>query len=116
MQAAFHAAHRRVYAHADPSMAVEIVDLRLTIHGSMPKPGLPVLARGKGPAPAASSRQVLVGSTRTNVPVWARAALKAGQTIAGPGLVDQDDTTCFLPPGWTGLVHDNGNLLLTRTR
>ena len=114
--AAFHAMHRRVYSHADPTMAVEIVDLRLGIHGTMPKPAPPELARGSGPAPAGSHRSVLVGHALVPVPVWARATLKAGQTITGPGLVDQDDTTCFVPPGWTGLVHANGNLLLERAR
>jgi hypothetical protein len=28
--------------------------------------------------------------------------------------VEQDDTTTLVEPGWTGMVLDNGNLLLTR--
>jgi len=113
---AFHAMHRRVYAHADPTDPTELVDLRLTIHGTMPKPGAAALARGSGAAPPSGRRSVLSGKAMTLAPVWRRTDMLAGQTIAGPGLVDQDDTTTFVAPGWIGTVHDNGNLLLERVR
>jgi N-methylhydantoinase A len=40
VEAAFHDAHSRVYGHADPTMPAEIVDLRLTVIGTRPKPPL----------------------------------------------------------------------------
>jgi N-methylhydantoinase A len=105
-----------VYAHADSSVKVEIVDLRLMIAGTMPKPVFPELAvaDAPGPAPARGSRVLLGRLGAEAVAVWRRTDLRAGHTISGPGLVDQDDTTVHLPAGWTGRVSRSGNLLLER--
>jgi N-methylhydantoinase A len=40
--------------------------------------------------------------------------MPAGLKIQGPAIVEQDDTTTLVEPGWHGTVLDNGNLLLTR--
>ncbi len=114
--ATFHDVHRRVYAHADPTVAVEVVDLRLMIAGVMPKPSFPRLppAAAPGPALPAGRRRLLTGDGGDEVPAWRRQDLRARQTIAGPGVVDQDDTTVFLPAGWGGTVSETGNLILRR--
>lgn len=114
---AFHEMHRRVYAHADPSVAVEVVDLRLMIAGTMPKPAFPKLEAAARPGPAApyGQRAVSANGGARDVPVWRRGDLRAGHTLAGPGLVDQDDTTVFVAAGWVGTVRESGNLLLQRT-
>jgi len=114
---AFHEMHRRVYAHADPSVAVEVNDLRLMIAGTMPKPVFPKLEAAAQPGSAApyGRRPVLVNGSARDVPVWRRGDLRAGHTLAGPGLVDQDDTTVFVAAGWVGTVRASGNLLLQRS-
>jgi N-methylhydantoinase A len=115
--AAFHEMHRRVYAHADPSVAVEVVDLRLMIAGTMPKPAFPRLEAATEPGPATPSghRSILVDGSARDVPIWRRGDLRAGHVVAGPGLVDQDDTTVFVAAGWIGTVRESGNLLLQRS-
>jgi N-methylhydantoinase A len=40
--------------------------------------------------------------------------MPADLTFTGPAIVEQDDTTTLVEPGWRGIVLDNGNLLLTR--
>ena len=35
--------------------------------------------------------------------------------MSGPALVDQNDTTVYLPPGWNGTVHASGSLILEHT-
>jgi N-methylhydantoinase A len=114
---AFHAAHERVYAHAQRGAPVELIDLRLRVTGATPQPPLPVperVAPGT-PAPLSGRRRVLLEHGAAEVPVHHRTALLAGHTLAGPALVDQDDTTTFLPPGWTGVVHESGSLILARS-
>lgn len=113
---AFHDMHRQVYAHADQTLPPEVVDLRVLVMGAMPKPALPALAEAPGQeAPRlAGERQVFIDRASRRVPVWRRRDLLAGHCLTGPGLVDQDDTTVFLPPGWSGRVHESGNLLLRR--
>jgi N-methylhydantoinase A len=44
--------------------------------------------------------------------VYDRAALKAGDTFSGPAIIEQDDTTTLLAPGWRCQVDAAGNLML----
>ena len=46
--------------------------------------------------------------------IYHRAALPVGLNFAGPAIIEQDDTTTLVEPGWRGTVLDNGNLLLRR--
>lgn len=115
---AFHAAHERVYSHTQPGAPVELIDLRLRIVGSTTKPPLPAPGSVPAgtPAPVAARRQLLESAAGpSDVPVHRRAELAGGHVMAGPALVDQDDTTVYLPPGWRGTVHASGSLLLENT-
>jgi N-methylhydantoinase A/oxoprolinase/acetone carboxylase beta subunit len=44
--------------------------------------------------------------------IFDRAAMPAGMTFAGPAIVEQDDTTTLVEPGWHGRVLEDGTLLL----
>ena len=44
--------------------------------------------------------------------IVARAALVAGDRLAGPAIVEQDDTTTLIPPGWTALTAQDGIMTL----
>ena len=82
-----------------------------------PKPPLPVpeaVAEGT-PAQRAGSRRVLLDDGAAEVAVHRRTELRAGHAIVGPALVDQDDTTTFVPRGWRGQVHAAGSLVLERS-
>src|SRR5262249_58663884 len=50
-----------------------------------------------------------------DVAVYDRAALKAGDAFDGPAIIEQDDTTTLLMPGWRAHVDGLGNLVLERT-
>jgi N-methylhydantoinase A len=113
---AFHARHLAMFAHANSAAPVEVVDLRLTIAGSTRKPR----AGGKPPSAVCSphdgrTRPVVVGGRFQPVPVVARQALTVGASIAGPAIVEQDDTTIFVAPGWNALSHSSGTLIMERT-
>ncbi|HYF17564.1 MAG TPA: hydantoinase/oxoprolinase family protein [Ramlibacter sp.] len=114
---AFHAAHERVYAHSQRGAPVELIDLRLKVSGATPKPPLPVPASAPGgtDAPRTGTRRVLLDEGATDVVVHRRADLLAGHRLQGPALVDQDDTTTFVPRGWRGHVHAAGSLILERS-
>jgi N-methylhydantoinase A len=45
-------------------------------------------------------------------PIYDRAELRSGQTIAGPAIVEQFDSTTVLYPGDRLKVDDVGNLLV----
>jgi N-methylhydantoinase A len=60
------------------------------------------------------TRAVRLDGERLEARVHARGDLGRGQTLAGPALVEQEDTTVLLPPGFGGEVDRHGNLWIRR--
>jgi len=109
--AAFHAAHRERYGH-DLEEAVELVNVRVAVHG--PEPELSLEPLSDGPAAAPRQRVPLHG-VDAEVAVYAREDLRAGQRVAGPALVTETVATTYLAPGWAGDVDASGTLVLARS-
>ena len=113
----FHAEHRRLYTYDLPNAQVELVNLRVTGVGILPKRAAePAAAAGGDASPArAGERRVhFRGSSAADVPVYGRAGLVAGMRFEGPAIVDQDDTTTLVAPGFRARVDDAHNILLER--
>ena len=51
-------------------------------------------------------------AVRVETRIVARDALAAGDRLQGPAIVEQDDTTTLIPPGWSALVGDAGIMTL----
>lgn len=45
------------------------------------------------------------------VPVFARAARSTGP-IDGPLIIEEDDATCVVPPGWTATLDRHNNVVI----
>ena len=68
-----------------------------------------------GAAKAAGVRNILVrGSGRMDVPVYRLATLKAGDHAAGPAIVEEDYFTCRVLDGWSFVISDAGDIILSR--
>jgi N-methylhydantoinase A len=110
---AFHKAHERMFGYKDPGNAVMLINLRLVISSPTAKPVLPLIAAGEGsPEPAGTVEAYVDGAAR-QVPLYARATIKAGQAFCGPAIVAQDDCTTCIPPGMAAIVDRFGNLVIT---
>ena len=116
LTAAFYAAHDRTYGYA-PQAPIRLVNLR-SVHTAA---GLENLQEDDW---APVDRDALIRRARILLPelrapveaaVYDRAAMKAGDAFDGPAIVEQDDTTTLITPGWRGRVDPHGNLLLERT-
>ncbi len=105
--------HDRIYGHAVEG-ATRIVNLR-TVHRASAEPIPPDLTVGRA-APLKTVRTVLAGDgarpTETNV--YDRGHMPAGFAFDGPAIVEQNDTTTWVPAGWRGKVLDTLLLLLER--
>jgi N-methylhydantoinase A/oxoprolinase/acetone carboxylase beta subunit len=111
--ARFHALHRQRFSYADEAGAVEIVTLRVTAIGRLPKPAM------QDPVPAArpalkGSRRVFEDGAWRDVPVWDREALPPEHRIAGPAIVEEAFATHWIGRGWTAAVGAAGALIATR--
>ncbi|HEY3279989.1 MAG TPA: hydantoinase/oxoprolinase family protein [Gemmatimonadales bacterium] len=113
LAAAFRTAHTARYGHADPSLAIEVVNLRVAAERAVPAPrfGRPV-ASGR----RASERREIVTRHGRTVPaaVWPLGALPAGLTIDGPAVLAGRDATALIEAGWRGTVHESGTVLVAR--
>ena len=110
---AFHRRHEQVYEHADREAAVQIINLRMVIIGSSPKPRFPVSELADTvPEPVRHLRVFMEGEPR-RVPLYMRADLVPGQRFTGPAVIAQSDCTTCVPDGLRGEVDGFGNLILT---
>ncbi|NUS17791.1 MAG: hydantoinase/oxoprolinase family protein, partial [Streptomyces sp.] len=118
LKRAFDRAHGERYGHSAPQEPAQIVSLRVSAVGTLGKPDLPKIAAGGAEPPAAAltgSRDIVFTPAQGPVrsAVYAREALLAGNTLAGPAVVEEPTATTLLRPGDTLDVDAFGNLLLT---
>ncbi len=108
----FHHYHRQRYGVAAPRESVEIVNLRLVARA--PRPGaLPALKhQPSGPIHAETGRIFVEGRWR-EAQFLLRSTLPGGTEVLGPAVIEEDNATTLVPPGWSARVDDFGNLFLT---
>jgi N-methylhydantoinase A len=115
--AVFHATHARVYGYARTQQLVEFVNFRAVHTYPLPRPAARPAARASGTLADAHTgeRRAYFGDGYLPTALYERARLPLGARLAGPVIVEQDDTTTVIPPGVTALVDEAGNLRLRRS-
>ena len=115
----FHEQHKREYGHCFRENQIEIVNIRVSGVGAMPK--LDSLPPRKG----ASLKKAYIrsgpcafrvdGELRTfETKFYRRELLPVDESFAGPSIVLQKDSTAVIPPQWSAESDKMGNLILTR--
>lgn len=113
--AAFHELHRQTYGHDAPAEVVEIVSYRVRAVVQLPRYKPSRLPGHDVPATAAAPvRPVWADGEWMNVPVRQRSGICPGDTVEGALIIEQADTTTFVPPGWAGSCDPFGTLDLQR--
>ena len=110
----FHREHERIYSFRDPDSSVEVSTERVRVTGRIPPLDLPPIPE-REPAGPVDTRRVYVAGRRLDVPVHARRALGRDASIPGPAIVEQEDCTVWVLPGWSAAVHRTGSLLIRRS-
>jgi N-methylhydantoinase A len=111
LEAAFAAQHQALYGFTLEA-PVECVTLRVEAVGKVAQPPRQALKAGSGAIPAAHQPMSLPGGL-TDVPVYDRGALGAGDRFEGPALVRQLDATTLVHAGWQAEVVESGAIILT---
>ncbi len=115
--AAYHAEYDRLYTQADTRAEIEILELRLRIAGALASPTPDSLAPAQGDATAAPAGHRALrfdGTLHPATPVHARSSLAPGTELKGPAIIEQEDTTIFVPPGFVAAVAPSTDILMTR--
>lgn len=109
-------AHARIYGYSTRTPA-RIVNLR-SVHqaGGQEQIDASAYTPSEGD-PVQGSRDILIAGSRERVKatVYRRSALAVGFSFSGPAIVEQDDTTTLIEPGWDVTVDQAGNLMMNRT-
>ena len=114
IRAPFHRIYERVYGFSDPDAPVEIINARVTIVGTTPKPvATPLRADGNAGQPAEPSgrREILEHRTPVEAAVYEWDRLGVGATFQGPAVVEAVDTTVYLPSGFAASLDRWGNIV-----
>jgi N-methylhydantoinase A/oxoprolinase/acetone carboxylase beta subunit len=115
----FHDTHEREYSRRFEEADIEIPNIRVRGIGIMPPLATPEAEPGDE-SPDQALRHERDAWFRVNgelrqVPTryYAREALKAGNVLQGPAVVNQFDSTTVIPPGFTAGIDRFGNIIIT---
>jgi len=116
---AFHALHELEYGHFFSDSPIEIVNIRLTGIGKMPKIADPNVPASECLDAALVKKATSVFRTEGALQsletiFYNRAKLPLEVEISGPAVVLQKDTTTVIPPGWSAKQDKGANLILTK--
>ena len=114
----FHEAHKREYGHAFEQNPIEVVNVRVSGIGAMPK--IRALQAPAGGSFAAAKLRVgqcvfrVDGALKAfETTFYRRTQLPVGEKFHGPAIVLQMDSTTVIPPRWSAINDAAGNLILT---
>jgi N-methylhydantoinase A len=112
----FEREYQALFQRVIPDGAIEILSWTLTLStpNSLPK-ALAAVARGSGAA-AIGKRPVFDAASEAfaDVPVYRRPDLDPGQTVAGPALIVEDETTTFVSARFDAAIDAAGSIVLER--
>jgi N-methylhydantoinase A len=106
----FHHDHAQQFAHSNPDVTPEIVNLRLTASGRLAKPQPTTHATAEATGDPEKLRIYL--QAWQDVSVFARSELSSNP-VTGPVIVEDPHATLFIPPDWQISAAVNGSLIAT---
>jgi N-methylhydantoinase A len=120
IKALFDAVHQTRYGFSVAHEKAEIVSLRSAVVGQLRKPPFEHIAKGQAEPDAAAfrgKRPVYFASTGfVDTPTYDRPALKAGNRITGPALIEEHASTTVMHPGDNAEIDAFGDIVITVRR
>ena len=111
----FQSIHLSEYGHIFEDSPIEIVNIRLTGSGNMPKIKLQSAAASRDSQPL-DTRPCFFRSDgilqQQDTVLYQRETLASKQRIHGPAIILQKDTTIVIPPGASAINDPSNNLLI----
>jgi N-methylhydantoinase A len=114
----FYNVHKQVYGHAFRDQSCEVITLRVVATVAVDPLEMPKLAKGARQDPPEARlyqrRTVFDDGTAAETPRYDRDKLLADDTIGGPALVVQHNSTTLVPPGYAATVLAYGDMRIGR--
>ena len=114
----FTSVYHSLYGRAIPHLGIEIMSWSVTVatRATAPRRARAVPKRAAGRARAARRIFEPTRAKWCEVPAYERAMLRAGDLVAGPALVTEDQTTTVVTAGFDAHVNALGYLVLERRK
>lgn len=109
----FHLSHNREYNYFDVTQKVETYLIRVIGFGLLEEITLPKMEKTKSSGLSSARkgfREVYYEGSRQRFSIYERAKLGIGDVVEGPAIIEQMDTTVFIPQGGAAVVDEYGNL------
>lgn len=111
--AAFHETHKARFGFNIPREVIEVITFKCTATSGKETPVMPALEKSTGDPVATQSRQVIFEDGPLDAAVFDREALKKGDQLVGPALIEEPALVTVLKPGQSMTVDGYGNLIIT---
>ena len=111
----FHRQHERLYGFRDDESPVDVTTIRLRATGRVPRVELVTLEAGPTAKPV-GERKVFHDGQWSTAAVYQRSDLRPATSIKGPAVVEQEDSTVWVLPGWTATTDDFGTMRINRVQ
>ncbi|MBD7989187.1 hydantoinase/oxoprolinase family protein [Ochrobactrum sp. Sa2BUA5] len=111
---AFHREHERIYGFRDSTAEVELGTARLAVIGVTPDLAAQEFPTGDGKPEIKGNRRLFHKGAWLDADIYDRLSFRANDQVCGPAIIEQDDTTTILLPGWIANCDKAGNLHLER--
>jgi N-methylhydantoinase A len=109
----FESEYENLYSLRLPDVDVEVVSWRLVAIGpSVSRHSTPELAAT--PAKPKTTRKARFHHNDVDTPVYERRELARGQSIKGPAIIEERETTIIILPGWRANVDATGCIMASK--
>ena len=105
----FHESHETTYGYRMDE-AVDLVNLRVEAAVERADPDVAYDAPGDA---LVDEREAHFADGATRTRIYDRERLPPGETVAGPAVLEQDESTVVVPPNWEATVDPDGTAVLT---
>lgn len=110
--------HKQQYGHAFRDQGTEAVTLRVVANAAVDQLRLPNLPTGGRANPEDAllyiRKTVFDDGASVETPRFDRMKLKAADTVSGPALITQHNSTTLVPPGYLATVLGHGDIRIAR--
>ncbi|HZP96276.1 MAG TPA: hydantoinase/oxoprolinase family protein [Candidatus Limnocylindria bacterium] len=109
---AFGRVYRRLYSRHDANAELEVVNWKVTACGPRRVPRLGGASAGGDPRRGTRLAYVAALGASVNATVYDRYRLATGATLEGPALIEERETTVWIPPSGRVRVDEHLNIVL----
>lgn len=110
----FHQEHMRIYGYRTEDSPVEITNMRVSVIGRIAhlEPSTDDAPKSGAVRRHAGKRNVSLQGEAREVPVYSRDTIERSQTLTGPVIIEEVNTTTVVEPGYSVDVTSSGALLI----